>query len=767
MSLDGNQTTIFANSVSYTTTSRDISRVMVVIPFTKYTEGITFGDVIRFNNTDGPVSGQYVKSSAASNIGAEVFGIVEGYNSNTKSISVVIQGSVIIPSNKLNIVTTDGNNAGGNDIYFLSGMTAGELQNAAPTTVNFISKPIYQVAPHGEFTGVVKNYLGWKNNSIDPFIVETKLMSMSDDMTKSIYYWEDANRFLIYSQTYDSNTFTKVEEYTIDKSVLETNSNKLLNYDLTDTYDIKISDDGKEILVFDKSLNTISYIHVDQSNNALIKFVLNVDLVGSPQDKIWAVDNNITCLTVGTKSSHREPSIYDSVVTAYDVSSRIEYWKRNMNNTSSPYNWRRTHNNQAYGKVDSKYPSSIINEEPMDEIYSFGGIHRLSDVSCKGSNFALSCKTLIQDQIDYKSKITYITSSRYDSDMFTIISNSGSTNSGINRISVIGETYGSIDGFSYGVDDAYATKNMFQNDIFFTNFFPNLDSPENKQYCCSFSCSHYKILNLHNDYYHEDLYHKMEGFSYYLPGIADYNTPASLIGFNNSPGRTLSNSIKQLKELSYVNQIFPDVTYFEINYGTILTIPLYTRDALLSRAKTTETFVVYAFLYEYTQTFTGDKAKQLIITKYPFFAYDNLNVFSRYTISDVHKRVLPTDGTGFGYITAFQTNSIGPQNLNSRYIYAVNAELIPSVFDSMTTITTPNIDQINNYEMFTSNDRFFICLPSMTLVWTYASSTYVNVMFTNLDTAKFWYNSDGEFFLIDENIYRYNNSSQIFELQII
>jgi hypothetical protein len=119
--------------------------------------GLSAGDVIRY---DVPTSG-YTASKADTAPNSEVFGVVESYSPVSNSLNVVIYGSIALDSNDFADMGSAGG-CGGNDIYFLSGQTAGVLQNLAPNDLDQIIKPVYQAAPHGSFTGVVVNYLGYK-----------------------------------------------------------------------------------------------------------------------------------------------------------------------------------------------------------------------------------------------------------------------------------------------------------------------------------------------------------------------------------------------------------------------------------------------------------------------------------------------------------------------------------------------------------------------------------------------------------------------------
>lgn len=142
------------STINSLSVSQGGSRLLVSIPAVS---GLTTGNVIRYD----VASSGYTASRANLAENSEVFGVIESYDSTTSRFGVVIYGSVILDSTKFADMGSGGG-SGGNDIYFLSGITAGILQNLAPTNLNHIIKPIYQASPHGTYTGVVVNYLGYK-----------------------------------------------------------------------------------------------------------------------------------------------------------------------------------------------------------------------------------------------------------------------------------------------------------------------------------------------------------------------------------------------------------------------------------------------------------------------------------------------------------------------------------------------------------------------------------------------------------------------------
>jgi hypothetical protein len=142
------------SSINTISVTQGGSRLLVSIP---YVSGLTLGQVVRYDVS----SSGYTASKANLAENSEVFGVIESYDSASNKFNTVIYGSISIDSSKLADMGSGGG-SGGNDIYFLSGQTAGGLQNLAPTNLEHIVKPVYQISPHGSYTGVIVNYLGYK-----------------------------------------------------------------------------------------------------------------------------------------------------------------------------------------------------------------------------------------------------------------------------------------------------------------------------------------------------------------------------------------------------------------------------------------------------------------------------------------------------------------------------------------------------------------------------------------------------------------------------
>ncbi len=148
--------TLISESTSYIkSASRTIAEIST-------NSGFSAGNVIFYDITGST----WAKSSAAANNTSEVFGVIENITGLTATI--VTHGSVNIPNTMLHDIGSSGG-SGGNDIWFLSGITSGHMQNLAPTAVGNIIKPVYYAYPHEfngtTFSGLVVNYIGYSVSS--------------------------------------------------------------------------------------------------------------------------------------------------------------------------------------------------------------------------------------------------------------------------------------------------------------------------------------------------------------------------------------------------------------------------------------------------------------------------------------------------------------------------------------------------------------------------------------------------------------------------
>ena len=119
--------------------------------------GITAGDVIRYDVTTATPA--YKKSKADNIENAEVVGVVE--SATTDSMVVVIFGQIEFPSTRFNNAGSPAGASGGNDVYFLSSSTAGDVSSLAPEQVTQVVKPVLQRMDVGDFNAVVLNYIGY------------------------------------------------------------------------------------------------------------------------------------------------------------------------------------------------------------------------------------------------------------------------------------------------------------------------------------------------------------------------------------------------------------------------------------------------------------------------------------------------------------------------------------------------------------------------------------------------------------------------------
>ena len=148
----------------YVFLSQDTSRIFIKVQTGQgydIQSGITAGDVVRFDPTSvsAGITGMYKKSQADSEMNAEVVGVVESISGG--QYTIVTHGSISYPASRLAGLC---GSAGGLDILFLDAATSGNLVGNIDTSTpgEKIVKPVFQVAPHGSYNGIVTNYIGYK-----------------------------------------------------------------------------------------------------------------------------------------------------------------------------------------------------------------------------------------------------------------------------------------------------------------------------------------------------------------------------------------------------------------------------------------------------------------------------------------------------------------------------------------------------------------------------------------------------------------------------
>ena len=150
-------TSVNLNSIG----SRILAQIPLVSSDYSFEEGITAGDVIRYDVSDE--SAKQYKTSLANNAeNAEVVGVVESIDDDT--MNVVIFGQISFPSDKFVDNTPAGTidgASGGNDIFFLSPSITGGVQNIAPFQPTEVVKPVLQKMDDGTNNAVVLNYIGY------------------------------------------------------------------------------------------------------------------------------------------------------------------------------------------------------------------------------------------------------------------------------------------------------------------------------------------------------------------------------------------------------------------------------------------------------------------------------------------------------------------------------------------------------------------------------------------------------------------------------
>lgn len=750
MSLDLNRSSIDKLNKIYSFSEELLNRIIAKIPLESYDSGLVAGDVIRYN----PNIQKYIRAIATDNVKAEVFGIVENIDQDG-TMNVVLNGSITLESNRF--INNNGTNSGGNDIYFLSSTTPGYLTNAGATGLNNIIKPLYYNSPHGKYTGLVRNYLGFKNTAVATTESFFKLINFSQNLSKSIFLDSINYKLEINNLSISANSLNFTFKSLIDFSNLASDVNESLDISFLNLpYDIVVSNDGNDILIFAKGFNKIYHININSGNIARLKYVINLNVAGSPEDKIWAVDDALTSMTVSTKSMNRDVTQFDFKNSHFDVSSKIYYFKRSFSKTNK-FKWKKTHENYAHGLV-----ASVPRPEPLGSETNFNltnGVFRTSDIKVKNKYFTLSTKSLIADQKYYKTKINGWKTPIYNSNLYGITGYVGRVNS-----------------IFYNSHDVYMKSDHFfywypplqlSSDIPYLDILNNINSYKFK---CNTGIKNYQILKEYDNTLNDDLSHKYSGGLNYSYCWVTFDTS----GTTPQTQITYPYGITALAKLKS-NNIFNNVPLntFSYSYASIPTIPPYEQQILDSKTSIADNFFIFGILYQYIKVLTEEKCNHLVVIKYPKYSHNNESVFKFFEYSNITNDIVPQNVSDYGLISSFKPNNFFPEERNKYHIlienYFMNLPLqtgsteCPS-FNTDVILTAINVNQLTSFELFTSNDRYFLCTSNYILVWTYATSSY-NIVYTDsFNTSKFYYNNQGEFFIIDNKCYRYNPSTQIFNL---
>lgn len=748
MSLNINRSTIDKLKKIYSYNENLNSRTISKIPVEKYDTGLTVGNVIRYDT----VAQKFIKSQANTSTNSEVFGIVESINEDN-SLNVVTNGSITLDTSKL--INTSVPNTGNNDIYFLSTAVAGYMTNFATTESDTIVKPIYYNAPHGEYTGLVRNYIGYKTKSASgeqsSFFT---LNTISQDFTKALFI--DTVTFKIQisniSFTGGSINLTYFNLFSFTNLPYETSEQLDINF--LSNYEIVISNNGRDILIFAKTLNKIYYINIDSNNQAKLKHIIYLNIVGSPEDKIWAVDDEITSITVSSRSLTRSNDpVYDFKNSTFDVSSKISYYRRTVNNKNNKFKWRKVYENYAHGHIRTVPRPYISNFNTNGSIETMFGAFRISDLKVNGKYFTYTTKARIEDQKLYKSCLNGFNNQRYTG------------NAQIANLLSAAKTY-----LYYGSPTTIPTEQQYRH-IFFTDFnqyfyyenpslnlFPSniLTNINSYKFKCSPGVKNYEIVSKNNDgkYFFDLSCVHSSGLKYFNPIFPCRDSSI-----------TYPTSILELRKL--LNGLRDFNTNFSYFQSTVPQVPTYEQDVLESKTAIATSFFITAFLYQFKRVSDGVTNNQLVIIKYPKKSYDGQSVFKYFEYSNTVGDLIPST-TGHGLVSAFRSNSPFAEVSNQYVSNTTNeAVVFPTFFGSREnptftgeiTLTTPNINQLTFFELFTSDNYYYICTSNYIFIWEYSTSTYKILFVDNFHQSKFYFNVNGDFFIKDSIAYKYTFSS--------
>lgn len=535
------------------------------------------------------------------------------------------------------------------------------------------------------------------------------------------------------------------------------------------------------------SPNNKSVYFFDVNDDVLLQTITeDQPLFGS----LIAIDKDFYGMAISTTELNREPSIYDTRVTSWEVSSYIHYYKRNYKSSLTQKFKKVFSNNAHVSHKKSGYDTETIlafqptgfpqpeqgaGDMARESAASVdAAVYRFSDLTCKGYNYASANLILKQDQINYKSSFLNAYSPLYDrfyESGWTMDPSAGDFNYAnfFQARTCVNNKNNILDGYDpLPTDDQAAS------------IFTMTSLPAIKQFSMSRKLSE-------NVYYDDKSYRSLAENSpiLYWKNVPDYGilqTDSGITFFNTFIKGSFAektfirglHSLRNLTELSpsVLNNIKPMIDEQVLNTKvSINDVHTYSVSQILTSQtiKNIRIYRTYNTSEDGTTSFSFQDYKKLEgFTQGSFSpAIDNTGVIKILYSS--------ADGTAlensfFDYTT---TSNFNRQRLGvcASKPYLSNPTNCPSS-EFAYTIPSSILNQ-SLVNVFVSNDYLFLNFDTNTIIFTINNSLlYKPLIFKNtidsLNQYKFTYNNSGIFFTNKNIIYKYNTiTDQLDSIKII
>jgi len=308
-----------------------------------------------------------------------------------------------------------------------------DLQEAKKAAAQWIEK----LTPYGVFfynkeQDVWMNNFGVIKKTLDELIQmvssEYEIVSGGSNETQTLqsFFSDSGSKLALFNSSEETVSVYGISySPTVSTTLLNTVNVGGIPFSAASNEKCFVSDDGEYLVL--SSPNNKSVYFFDVNEDALLQTVTeDQPLFGS----LIAVDKDFYGMAISSTELNRDPSIYDTRATSWQVSSYIHYYKRNYR-SSLTQKFKKVFSNNAHAShkksgIDTEtilafqptgFPQATQGAADMQRESAASldaAVFRFSDLICKGYNYASANLILKQDQINYKSSFLNAYSPLYD-----------------------------------------------------------------------------------------------------------------------------------------------------------------------------------------------------------------------------------------------------------------------------------------------------------------------------------------------------------------
>jgi hypothetical protein len=588
---------------------------------------------------------------------------------------------------------------------------------------------------------------------------QIKASFFSDDGSYIGYYDSKANAIDVYSVDY-SPSFSLTLENTLSLGSVPFNASA--------TQKCFISNDGNYVVLSIPSNKTVYFL--DAASDTLLQTITE----DYPQfGSRIAVDKDFYGLVVSSTELQRSPDIYDTRTAAFEVSTKVFYYKRNYL-SSSAQRFNKIHMNHAWmqHKKTGADAVTVRSVNPNSTISTYGVmsndsgdisepiVAKVSDLVCKGYNWAFGNIATPSDQVNYRTSSFNADSPRYS-------------------FVYEGITASAQVGFVLAYKFPYTEPG-------FTNQLPS-DADLNANFKL-FTTPTVKKFTIARKLMDNTIY---EDKSYMVP--ITNGLPYQAVIPMHVWGLTSGSSVGDIVGITFFNNVYAG-TYVEKIFGRTLHYTA-SLDSLASPNLTplydeyvidTKIGINDSFVYDVStlQTGTGGQyTKILKINRHRLTTEEGSDtyLYQDFIRTSVSTNSVPTPAvTEAGTIKVLYDSSKNTLIENTYYGNTGTPALLrrsginptkpylsnPSSYPSAEFAMTISPDTINEglNSIFVSNTHLFLNFDSQTLVFSIDNvESYKPLIYEtsilNLKDYKFTYNASGIYFAKENNIYQFNTAT--------